>query len=192
MRNVSVRFRITLKEDNKYTTYVDVINNSAKIIKYANLVCNTYNRVNDPIQHINLKFTGPINPGKRANAGFSFDYEFASIRLDYALIEYFDGTSERISESDIKSKQGCYIATAVYGSYDCPQVWALRRFRDFFLLKKYYGRFFVKLYYILSPFFVKHFGNVAWFKILCKKVLDKFIEKLRDKGVKFSPYEDYL
>ena len=118
MSNVSVRFRITLKEDNKYTTYVDVINNSAKIIKYANLVCNTYNRVNDPIQHINLKFTGPINPGKRANAGFSFDYEFASIRLDYALIEYFD---------------------------------ALRRFRDFFLLKKYYGRFFVKLYYSTFP-----------------------------------------
>ena len=26
--------------------------------------------------------------------------------------------------------QGCYVATCVYGSYDCPQVWTLRRFRD--------------------------------------------------------------
>ena len=24
-----------------------------------------------------------------------------------------------------KTKKGCYIATAVYGSYDCPQVWTL-------------------------------------------------------------------
>ena len=29
-----------------------------------------------------------------------------------------------------KKKQGCYVATCVYGSYDCPQVWTLRRYRD--------------------------------------------------------------
>ena len=29
------------------------------------------------------------------------------------------------------SKGGCYIATAVYGSYDCPQVWTLQRFCTF-------------------------------------------------------------
>ena len=28
------------------------------------------------------------------------------------------------------SDSGCYIATCVYGSYDCPQVQTLRRFRD--------------------------------------------------------------
>ncbi|MFR9028073.1 MAG: DUF2726 domain-containing protein [Clostridium sp.] len=35
-----------------------------------------------------------------------------------------------------KKRRGCYIATAVYGSYDCPQVWVLRRFRDQ-ILEKY-------------------------------------------------------
>ena len=34
------------------------------------------------------------------------------------------------------SSQGCYIATCVYGSYDCSPVWILRRFRDSFLAKK--------------------------------------------------------
>ena len=29
------------------------------------------------------------------------------------------------------SSGGCYVATAVYGSYDCPEVWVLRRYRDF-------------------------------------------------------------
>ena len=29
-----------------------------------------------------------------------------------------------------RPSRGCYIATAVYGSYDCPQVWTLRRYRS--------------------------------------------------------------
>lgn len=28
------------------------------------------------------------------------------------------------------SRSGCYVATAVYGNYECPQVWVLRRWRD--------------------------------------------------------------
>ncbi len=32
---------------------------------------------------------------------------------------------------------GCYIATAVYGSYDCPEVWVLRRYRDYKLSKTF-------------------------------------------------------
>ena len=38
------------------------------------------------------------------------------------------------------SNNGCYIATCVYGSYDCPEVWTLRRFRDCTLEKTWYGR----------------------------------------------------
>ena len=37
---------------------------------------------------------------------------------------------------------GCYVATCVYGSYDCPQVWTLRRFRDDTLGSTWYGRAF--------------------------------------------------
>ena len=36
--------------------------------------------------------------------------------------------------------QGCYIDTCVYGSYDCPSVWTLRRFRDDMLAKTLVGR----------------------------------------------------
>ena len=42
---------------------------------------------------------------------------------------------------------GCYVATAVYGSYDCPQVWTLRRYRDFALAETWHGRAFIHLYY---------------------------------------------
>ena len=36
------------------------------------------------------------------------------------------------------SSGGCYVATAVYGSYDCPQVWTLRRYRDDTLAETWY------------------------------------------------------
>ena len=34
-------------------------------------------------------------------------------------------------DEKVQNENGCYIATCVYGSYDCPQVLTLRRFRDY-------------------------------------------------------------
>ena len=58
-----------------------------------------------------------------------------------------------------RKKKGCYIATCVYGSYDCPEVWALRRFRDETLENNRAGRLFISLYYAISPTLVKLFGK---------------------------------
>ena len=88
------------------------------------------------------------------------------------------------------SKSGCYIATCVYGSYDCPQVWTLRRFRDYTLDETWYGRLFIKFYYAVSPTLVKLFGNTKWFKKLWKSRLDKMVLYLNDKGVKNTYYCD--
>ena len=87
-------------------------------------------------------------------------------------------------------KYGCYIATAVYNSYDCPQVWVLRRFRDHYLAKSWYGRAFIKVYYATSPILVKIFGQTKIFKKVWKSLLDKFIIRLQHKGVESTRYED--
>ena len=86
--------------------------------------------------------------------------------------------------------KGCYIATCVYGSYDCPQVWTLRRFRDYTLDKTWYGRLFIKLYYAISPTLVKIFGRTEWFKSLWKKSLDKMVTYLKGRGVADTQYKD--
>lgn len=86
--------------------------------------------------------------------------------------------------------QGCYVATCVYGSYDCPQVWTLRRFRDNILAKKGFGRAFIRSYYAVSPKVVKQFGNTRWFKNLWRSVLDAMVQKLNAKGVENTPYND--
>src|SRR5690606_26312471 len=88
------------------------------------------------------------------------------------------------------SSGSCYVATAVYGSYDCPEVWALRRFRDKTLNTTAWGKTFIKTYYIVSPIIVKWFGETKWFKSIWRKLLDKFVDRLQEKGIEKTPYKD--
>ncbi len=85
---------------------------------------------------------------------------------------------------------GCYVATAVYGSYDCPQVWTLRRYRDDTLAETWYGRAFIRTYYAISPTLVKCFGHTEWFKKMWKGKLDRMVANLNAEGVEDTPYED--
>ena len=86
--------------------------------------------------------------------------------------------------------QGCYVATCVYGSYDCPEVWTLRRFRDGTLASTAAGRAFIKTYYATSPTIVKWFGHARWFRNLGRSVLNKLVYKLNSEGVENTPYKD--
>lgn len=109
------------------------------------------------------------------------------------LLDYLDANKKSLfpfDESQPIVKSGCYVATCVYGSYDCPEVWTLRRFRDNTLGSTWYGRFFVRTYYAISPTLVKWFGETAWFKKMWKTPLDNMVRKLESKGVENTPYED--
>jgi len=86
------------------------------------------------------------------------------------------------------SSGGCYIATCVYGSYDCPEVWTLRRYRDGKLSASWFGRFFIRVYYAVSPKIIGLFGNMKWFNNFWRPVLNKFVNKLQHSGMDSSPY----
>ena len=100
----------------------------------------------------------------------------------------------RAYEPDYKQgfqqSDGCYVATAVYGSYDCPQVWTLRRYRDNELAETWYGRAFIKTYYAISPTLVRWFGETTWFKKMWRGKLDRMVKRLQDEGFESTPYED--
>ncbi len=101
-----------------------------------------------------------------------------------------DEEKANIVNATVKTKKGCYVATCVYGSYDCPEVWTLRRFRDNYLDKHIFGKIFIKTYYKISPKLVRIFGKNKLFVSINKKILDKIVLKLKAKGYKDTSYYD--
>lgn len=111
------------------------------------------------------------------------------MKYNNKLAEY-DSNYAMITIKQEESSDGCYVATAIYGSYDCPEVWTLRRYRDNQLAKTWHGRLFIHTYYAISPTLVKWFGNTQWFKNMWKPKLDKMVDRLQKGGVENTPYQD--
>ena len=103
--------------------------------------------------------------------------------------EFYDKNPQYNPELN-SGKKGCYVATCVYGSYDCPQVWTLRRYRDYTLAETWYGRAFIRTYYAISPTLVKWFGKTKWFKNMWQGKLDRMVKRLNNEGVEDTPYQD--
>lgn len=143
--------------------------------KYGTIAANAWE---DAIK-IHIRFFDKISTlGSNKKKMISYSEKIKKYNLSYNLPEF-------------KTKDGgCYVATAVYGSYNCPQVWTLRRFRDNTLDATWYGRAFIKTYYAISPTLVRWFGETSWFKDFWRKPLDKLVASLRNKGVEDSPYID--
>jgi epoxyqueuosine reductase QueG len=108
--------------------------------------------------------------------------------MDYYMVE--GSSKKKKSAKKKKQSDGCYIATCVYGCYDCPEVCTLRRYRDYTLKKTALGRLFVKFYYLLSPTAVRLFGNKRAFKRFWRAVLNKMVKALQEKGFDSTPYKD--
>lgn len=189
---------------------------SGKSIKSINVFIQPLNSVFDEVgEQKKVTINGPIDVGTSGTIYFELwdddDDTVSNARIEGLIVNFMDGTSEFYKENDISSKTqavqsnittnsndsnnttesgGCYVATAVYGSYNCPQVWTLRRYRDYTLAETWHGRAFIKTYYAISPTLVKLFGHTEWFKKMWQGTLDRMVKKLQTKGFESTPYED--
>lgn len=109
-----------------------------------------------------------------------------TIQQEKEVFQPYQGAGHPSSSSG----KGCYIATAVYGSYNCPEVWTLRRYRDYKLASTWGGRIFIKLYYKFSPLLIRCFGHSEWFVIFWRRYLDKMVVHLRKCGFSADRYND--
>ena len=91
-------------------------------------------------------------------------------------------TKQVKEEGTSVSSEGCYIATAVYGDYDAPQVLTLRKFRDEFLLHHWWGKLFVRLYYFVSPSIAKRLHNAKYLNNKVKVLLDRVVKRIDEAG----------
>ncbi len=80
-------------------------------------------------------------------------------------------------------KEGCFIATSVYGSPSSAEVILLRNFRNNVLLNTHLGNLIVRIYYFCSPIIadfindkegLKNFLKVIIFKPIIKLIRSKF------------------
>ena len=83
-------------------------------------------------------------------------------------------------EKMVNDGGGCYIATAVYGSYYAREVLVLRRFRDETLSKYYFGRLFIRVYYLLSPPVARRLRNATSVNAMVRSILDKWVKHLSE------------
>jgi hypothetical protein len=67
---------------------------------------------------------------------------------------------------------GCFIATVVYGSADCPEVRLLQAFRDEILLRTHLGRMLIRLYYTIGPPIARVTHKIPFLKRLFLKILN--------------------
>lgn len=181
-------------------------NKGEKTIKYIKFYMEPHNAVGDAvgctISGLSEKIgncTGPYAKDSNNQAVFEnmwYNQSITSAHITKAEIQYMDGTEETIEKANFEpftgttSSGGCYVATAVYGSYDCPQVWTLRRYRDYDLAETRRGRAFIKTYYAISPTLVKWFGETEWFKKMWRGKLDSLVRKCQKKGYADTPYND--
>ena len=145
------------------------------------------------------KFNGDLQKNARITAKILLDAGADATVTTTTGVAIYNNKTDPVIASMILAKfpnlekgksSGCYVATAVYGSYDSPQVWTLRRYRDYTLAESWYGRAFIKTYYAISPTLVKLFGHTEWFKKIWQGTLDRMVAKLQDEGIESTPYED--
>jgi lysophospholipase L1-like esterase len=71
---------------------------------------------------------------------------------------------------------GCFVATAVYGDADAPQVVRFRRFRDRYLVVTRTGRLMVGAYYRFGPGTARAVARSAELRNACRQLLD-FVDR---------------
>ena len=93
-----------------------------------------------------------------------------------------DGKRQPVSEPQRvsqKSSGGCYVATAVYGSYEAPEVMVLRKFRDERLQQSVVGRSFIAVYYAVSPTLARHLPKSRNLSSWIRRLLDSIVDRLQ-------------
>ena len=157
--------------------------------EYSELIVKCYKKGVELQYNLVFRTGKPLSPFLNRR-----DYDY--IKLYCEKIQTYDPSYQMMDVEvfedhlENKPKGGCYVATSVYGSYDCPEVWTLRRYRDYKLSKTWFGRAFIYTYYAVSPTLVKLFGSKKWFKKIWKNKLDRMVNKLQAAGYDSTPYND--
>ena len=86
-------------------------------------------------------------------------------------------------------KDGCFIATAAYGSTMAPELYYLRKWRDLDLSSTHIGSFIIKKYYLLSPSIANLIRQSKVSKTIIRILLQPILIILKRRYLKFNNSE---
>ncbi len=143
----------------------------------------------DEDTHILTVATEILNLGESIDNIYSMDHrtvnytanENNTTRLKIYFFEdtFLDGESDSIYSGGDAPTEGCFIATASYGSYFEPNVKVLRDFRDTVLLTNIVGKEFVELYYEYSPMIARNIANSEVSKVVVRVILTPIVYAIK-------------
>lgn len=97
------------------------------------------------------------------------------------VIYYQDKLNDKttLKEVQLENPGSCYIATMAYGDYNHPQVIILRDYRDRKLMPNFFGRLFVKFYYLISPYLVNLLKDFKSINRIIRIILNLWIKRIK-------------
>jgi hypothetical protein len=126
-----------------------------------------------------------LDPGDVIVVDTAFDAHESDYELEISAIDLCQGQSNPITAGlkttpiDFTTVPPCFVATAAYGSPLAEEIWALRRFRDRYLMTNPAGRAFVDAYYSVGPYAADIIAEHPWMRTITRVLLSPLVALAR-------------
>ena len=111
----------------------------------------------------------------------AFDAHETDYELEIAAVDLCQAQSNPVvaalktTSIDFTTVPPCFVATAAYGSPLADEIWALRRFRDRYLMTNPAGRAFVDAYYSVGPHAADIIAEHPWMRTTTRVLLSPLV-----------------
>ena len=126
-----------------------------------------------------------LDPGDIIEVNTAFDNHETEYELEITAVDLCQAQSEPVharlktTAIDFTTVSPCFIATAAYGSPLANEIWALRRFRDRYLMTNPAGRAFVDAYYSVGPYAANMIAEHPWLRTTTRVFLTPLVTLAR-------------
>ena len=126
-----------------------------------------------------------LDPGDILEIDTAFDAHETEYELEIMAVDFCQAQSPPVAAGikttpiDFTTVPPCFVATAAYGSPLADEIWALRRFRNRYLMTNPAGRAFVDAYYALGPYAAEIIVEHPWLRTTTRAFLTPLVALAR-------------
>jgi len=126
-----------------------------------------------------------LDPGDVIEVDVAFDAHETDYAIEITAIDLCQSQSNpstaelKTTAIDFTTVPPCFIATAAYGTPLADEIWALRRFRDRYLMTNRAGRAFVDAYYAVGPYPAQIIAEHPWLRTTTRALLTPLVALAR-------------